>query len=357
MTGGLHADLRLRRAGFTLEMQLDVPDGGTVALLGPNGAGKSTLVSVLAGLLPIDEGEVVVGDEVWERPSDRVRLTPRTRSIGVMFQGLLLFPALSALDNVAYGLRAQGVGRDQARRRAADHLARFNVQDIAAQRPSELSGGQAQSVALARALAVEPALLVLDEPMSALDVANRTEARRTLKHALADFEGVKAIITHDPLEAMAVADRLVILEGGRVTQQGSSSDMLRRPRSGYVASLAGINLLEGEVESHGRLRLSDGRGWLAIPSDAAKTGDPVLAGIPPQAVTLSMGPPASSARNVFAGNVDAIEIFGQRARVSLHTQPPLTAEVTLDAIEALGIRQGGNAWASVKATQIDIYAA
>jgi molybdate transport system ATP-binding protein len=357
VNGGLHADLRLRRDAFTLEVQLDVPDGVTVALLGPNGSGKSTLVSALAGLLPIEGGEVVVGGHVWERPSERVGLAPRARSVGVMFQGLLLFPALTALDNVAFGLRAQGLGRAEARRRAADHLARFHVQDVGAKRPSELSGGQAQRVALARALAVEPALLLLDEPMSALDVANRTEARRTLKHALADFQGAKVIITHNPLEAMALTDRLVILEGGRVTQQGSSSDMLRRPRSNYVASLAGINLLEGEVESHGRLRLSDGRGRLAIPSDAAKAGDLVLASISPQAVTLSMTPPTSSARNVFGGNVDAIEIFGQRARVSLETEPRLTAEVTLDAIEALGIRQGANAWASVKATQIEVYAA
>ncbi|MDQ3766728.1 MAG: ABC transporter ATP-binding protein [Actinomycetota bacterium] len=357
MNGGLHADLRLRRAEFTLEARLDVPDGMTVALLGPNGAGKSTLVDALAGLLPIEEGEVVVGGDVWERPSDRVKLAPRARSIGVMFQGLLLFPALTALDNVAFGLRAQGVGRAEARSRAAEHLARFNVEEVAAQRPSELSGGQAQRVALARAIAVEPAVLLLDEPMSALDVANRTESRRTLRRALADFKGVKMIITHDPFEAMALADRLLILEEGRVTQQGSSSDMLRRPRSGYVASLAGINLLEGEVESQGRLRLSEGRGRLAIPSDAANAGDLVLASISPQAVTLSMAPPASSARNVFAGNVDAIEIFGQRARVSLETEPPLTAEVTLDAVTALGIRQGAKAWASVKATQVEVYPA
>ncbi len=357
MNRGLHADLRLGREAFTLEVQLDVPDGVTVALLGPNGSGKSTLVSALAGLLPIESGEVVVGCEVWERPSDRVRLAPRARSIGVMFQGLLLFPALSALDNVAFGLRAQGLGRAEARRRAADHLARFHVRDVAAQRPSELSGGQAQRVALARAVAVEPAVLLLDEPMSALDVANRTEARRTLKHALADFEGAKLIITHDPFEAMALADRLVILEEGRVTQEGSGSDLLRRPRSRYVASLAGINLLEGQVESPGRLMLADGRGRLAIPPDAARVGELVLATISPQAVTLSMAPPVSSARNVFAGNVDAIEIFGQRARVSLETEPRLTAEVTLDAIAALGIRQGASAWASVKATQVEVYPA
>lgn len=357
MTGGLRADVRIRRADFALEVQMDVPDGVTVAILGPNGAGKSTLVSALAGLLPIDEGEVLVNGKVWERPSERVRLPPRARSLGVMFQDLLLFPALSALDNVAFGLRAQGVGRAEARERALEHLGRFDVRDVATQRPGELSGGQAQRVALARAIAVEPALLLLDEPMSALDAANRPEARRSLRHALADFKGAKAIITHDPFEAMALADRLVILEGGRVTQQGSGSDMLRRPRSNYVASLAGLNLLEGEVEPHGRLRLSHGSGVLAIPSDAAKTGDTVLATISPQAVTLSMAPPASSARNVFAGDVEAIEVFGQRARVALLTEPRLTAEVTLDAIASLGIRQGASAWASVKATQIEVYPA
>ncbi len=355
MKGGLHADIGLRRADFTLEVRLDVPAGLTVAVLGPNGAGKSTLVGAVAGLIPISKGQIIGGGEVWERPSEGVRLAPRARSIGVMFQGLLLFPALSALDNVAFGLRAQGVGRSEARRRAADHLARFNVADLAAQRPSELSGGQAQRVALARAIAVEPAVLLLDEPMSALDVANRTEARRTLRRALADFEGAKVIITHDPFEAMALADRLVILEEGRVTQEGSGSDLLRRPRSHYVASLAGINLLEGEVESPGRLMLSTGRGWLVIPPEAATAGELVLATIPPQAVTLSMAPPASSARNVFAGNVDAIEIFGERARVSLETTPRLTAEVTLAAVAELRITQGAAAWASVKATQIEVY--
>lgn len=357
MNAGLHAHVTIRRAGFTLEVQVEIPEGETIAILGPNGAGKSTLVNAVAGLLPLDDGEVVAGGAVWERPSEGVRLPPRARSIGVMFQSLLLFPALSALDNVAFGLRAQGVGRAEARRRAGAHLARFNVGDVALKRPSQLSGGEAQRVALARALAVEPAVLLMDEPMSALDVAGRNEARRALRRALDDFEGAKAIITHDPFEAMALADRLVIIEGGRVTQEGSSSEMLRRPRSAYVASLAGINLLAGVVESGGRLRLSGGGGPLAIPADAAETGDVVLATISPQAVTISMAPTESSARNVFGGTVEAIEVFGRRARVSLTTEPPLTAEVTLEAIASLGITQGAHVWASVKATQIEVYGA
>lgn len=353
----LTANLVVRRDGFHMDVGLSLSDRETVALLGPNGAGKSTVVHALAGLIALDEGEVVVGDEVWERPAEKIRLVPQQRSVGVVFQGGLLFPALDVLDNVAFGMRAQGIPRHQARDRAREVLDRFDAGHLAARAPSDLSGGEAQRVAVARALAVEPALLLLDEPMSALDAPNRAGARRVLRDALRAFTGIKLLVTHEPLEAMALADRLIILERGAVVQAGSVSDVRNRPRSPYAASLVGLNLLGGRVVRRGEHQvITGGDGELVIAS-ALPTGTEALATIHPRAVTLARTHPAGSARNVLAGAITDLDLEGDRVRVLLDSRPALTAEVTLEALDELDLRPGQDVWASVKATQIDVYPA
>jgi molybdate transport system ATP-binding protein len=356
----LAARVRLERDGFVLDAELSAEAGETVGLLGPNGAGKSTLVAALAGLVPIGNGEIRVGESVWEAPALGVRLAPQRRSVGVVFQGWLLFPALSALDNVAYGLRAQGLGRDEARRLAHDLMQRFDVAHLAGRSPPTLSGGEAQRVALARALAVEPDLLLLDEPMSALDVEVRSDARRTLRRALDDFGGVKLLVTHEPLEAMALADRLMILEAGRVVQTGTPAEIRARPRSRYAASLVGLNLLSGVVARQDDHTLLDtGNGKLVIGKVDFESGARVLATVHPRAVTLSTTSerPTGSPRNVLRATVGAIDLAGDRARVLLDGRPPLTAEITVEALEELGLAVAREVWAAVKATQIDVYPA
>jgi molybdate transport system ATP-binding protein len=354
------ASVRIQRGDFRLEADLEAPAGETLGLLGPNGAGKTTLVHALAGLYPIGSGEVRVGDELWESSDRGVRLAPQQRSVGVVFQGFLLFPALSALDNVAYGLRARGAHRQEARCRALELMRRFDIAHVASRAPGVLSGGESQRVALARALAVEPDLLLLDEPLSALDIEVRSDARRHLRRALDDFGGVKLLVTHEPLEAMALADRLVILESGRVVQRGTPEEIRARPRSRYTASLVGLNLLSGTVvATAGHMCLDTGEGRLSISETQFPPGAAVLATIHPRAITLSTQPerPLGSPRNVLEATVSGIDLLGDRARVLLDGRPRLTAEITSDALQDLDLAVAHRVWASIKATQIDVYPA
>ena len=226
----LDARIRLQRSGFRLELDLQARPGEVVALLGPNGAGKTTALRVLAGLL--DGGAVVLDGRRLDA------LPPEQRRVGLVPSDGLLLPHLSALDNVAYGPRARGARRRAARRRALQELDRLGLADRADARPRELSGGQAQRVALARALASDPDLLLLDEPLAALDALTRAAVRRDLRTRLAAVERPVVLVTHDPTDALVLADRVVVLEDGGVVQTGAPADVLRRPQTPYVAGLA-----------------------------------------------------------------------------------------------------------------------
>jgi molybdate transport system ATP-binding protein len=356
----LSAAVAVQRGAFRLAAEVAAEPGETLGLLGPNGSGKSTLVAALAGIVPLERGEVRVGSSLWESTARRRRLRPQARSVGVVFQGLLLFPALSAIDNVAYGLRARGVRRAQARARARDLMERLDIAHLAHRAPATLSGGEAQRVALARALVTEPDLLLLDEPLSALDVAKRSEARRALRQALDDFGGVKLLVTHEPLEAMALSDRLIILEAGRVVQSGTPVEIRSRPRSRYAATLVGLNLLSGVlVADGGHSSVDTGDGRVVIGDSGLPPGTHVLATIHPRAITLGTqaARPSTSARNVFEATVAGIDLAGDRVRVALDSKPPLTAEVTAEALEELDLARARRVWASVKATQIEVYPA
>jgi molybdate transport system ATP-binding protein len=225
----------------------------------------------------------------------------------------------------------------------------------AAARPAQLSGGEAQRVALARALVTEPRLLLLDEPLAAVDVAAKAGVRAELRRHLAGVEGVRLLVTHDPLEAMLLADRLVVVEGGRVTQVGTPTQVSAQPRSDYVAELVGVNLYRGEARG-GRIALADG-GTLVVPDAPDVPAGPVLATVAPRAVALHVHRPDGTPRNVWPGRVAAVDGHGDRARVRVEATPPIVAEVTPAAVAELGLHPGAAVWIAVKATEVDAYPA
>jgi len=339
---------------FRLDVEVAVADGEVVAVLGPNGAGKSTLLRAVCGLRPLTEGRLRLGGRVVDDPSAGVLVEPTERRVGVVFQDYRLFPHLSARENVAFGPRAAGVGRAEAHRRADHWLARLGLATFGDRRPAQLSGGQAQRVALARALAGDPAALVLDEPLAALDVAARLDVRAGLREHLRAFAGPTMLVTHDPLDALVLADRIVVLEDGRVSQDGAPADVARRPATAYVAALLGLNLLPGTA-SRGEVTLTDG-GVLHATSDGTPDGR-VLVALRPSAISLHAQHPEGSARNVWTGVVRGLQTIGDRVRVDVSGAPSVLVDVTPAAVADLGLVQARQVWLSAKATELEVYPA
>jgi len=346
----LDAHIGLRLGTLDLDVHLQVQPGELLALLGPNGAGKSTVLRALAGLVPLDAGHVTLDDMRLDDPVTGLMVPPEQRPIGVVFQDYLLFQHMSVLENVAFGLRARGAPKAQARATAREWLERVDLGDYADQRPASLSGGQAQRVALARALATSPRLLLLDEPLAALDVGARSTVRRDLRRFLDTFDGMRLMVTHDPVDAYALADRVAIMEAGRIVQAGTLAEVTAHPRSRYVAELVGVNLVTGVV-ANGVLTTAEGTRVVVV--DAAP--GPAYAVIRPQAVTLLRATPAgTSARNSWPGTVVDIDRLGDRARLSVEGPLALTAEITVAALDDLALRPGDEVTATVKATEIEV---
>ncbi|MBO9524390.1 MAG: ABC transporter ATP-binding protein [Nocardioidaceae bacterium] len=326
MSRGLAVTVDLPR----LRAEVRVRPGSTVAVVGPNGAGKTTLVEAAAGTAP---GRTSYDGEDWSG------LPPYRRSVGMVFQEHLLFPHLDARDNVAFGLQARGVRRHGARRTAERWLSRIGLPDVARQRPAALSGGQAQRVALARALATQPRVLLLDEPFAALDVAAGAQLRLLLAAHLRDFEGVTLLVTHDAIDARALADEVVVLEHGTVAQVGTPAEIAEAPATAHAARLLGLNVLAAEE--------------VVVPGHAPPG---TLVTFAPSAVTLTVDEPAGSARNRWQGVVHtAVERDGI-VRVHLRGAHDLYADVTPAAVDDLGLEPGRAAWASVKATEVTVLA-
>jgi len=347
----VEANIRVSLGNFLLDVEMQVADGEMLAVLGPNGSGKTTLLRTLSGLLPIDAGRISIDGMVVDDPAADTFVPAEKRSVGLVFQDYLLFGHLSALDNVAFGLRERGMGRSAARTQARKLLGEIGVDVNHAARPRELSGGRAQRVALARALATEPTLLLLDEPLAALDVRTRVDTRQHLRDALSRFGGARVLVTHDPIDAVTLADRLLIVENGHAVQEGRPDEVLNNPKSSYVAELAGVNLYRGRAVGD-EIDVGDE----VIVSADAHTGD-VIAIIPPQAVVLHRVLPRGSARNAWPGTIVGIERTGSRVRVRVAGTMPIVAEVTPAAMSALGLTAGIQVWAAVKATEVEVYPA
>lgn len=346
----LDVDVEIRRGDRTIAVAFAVGDGETVALVGRNGAGKTSALEAIAGIADATGRVVLDGRALTGTPPER-------RGIGVAFQDGMLFPKLDVLENVAFPLRAAGVGRDAARDRARAVLAEVAPTVDTDARPTTLSGGERQRVALARALAPDPKVLLLDEPFAAVDAEAKPELRAMLRRTLDSFAGPRVLVTHDPVEAMTLADRLVLLEDGRVTQTGTPEEVRERPATRYAAEFVGTNLFEGALvpdeEGVGVLRTGGGELTVVWPDGlaVAPVGD-VRATLSPADIALHTDEPHGSARNVFHGAVEEVATVGGRARVRLRTAPALVAEITPGSAERLGIVPGRTVWASCKAVEI-----
>ncbi len=351
MTAG-HLDARVvvERSGFHLDVAVTVAPGRTTAILGPNGSGKTTLLTALAGIVALTGGHIRLGDRVFDDPGSRAFMAPQLRRIGLVFQGDALFPHLDAVDNVGFGLAARGVRRSARRQLATEWLERLGLGAVAGSRPAQLSGGQAQRVALARAMVTDPELILLDEPLNALDATTRSSTRRLLKEHLAGFEGPRLIVTHDPVDAFVLADNVVVIENGRVTQTGAPDDLQRRPATSYVAELADRNLLAGHA-SNGVVTVESGAA-LTI-ADRALAGA-VLVSLAPSAVSLHRHEPEGSPRNVWRSTVTDIARLGDRTRVTLAEPLAVRVDITTSAATDLDLAVGSHVWASVKATELDV---
>ncbi|WP_030815716.1 ABC transporter permease [Streptomyces sp. NRRL S-337] len=338
----LHAEV----TGCT-ELTLDAGPGTTIAVVGPNGAGKTTLLRALLGLTPRAHATLRLGG------TDVTALPPHRRGVAWVPQDGALFPHLNALSNTAYGLRAHGVPRAGARRAAQEWLDRLGVGHLAHRRPAQLSGGQAQRVALARALAARPRLLLLDEPLAALDQTTRAHVRHALRGHLAGFDGVCLIVTHDPVEAVSLADRVLVLDDGRALQDAPPAEVTRHPRSPWVARMLGRNAWPGTATGDG-LALAGG-GHLVV-ADRLPEGARALAVIAPEAVSVHLDKPAGSPRNVWPGTVREITSAGSRLRILITSPhaPDLVAEITPAAALELGLADGVPVWTGIKATEVSL---
>ena len=359
MTGALEARVDVRRRGFALSAHLHAPAGEVVAVLGPNGAGKSTLLAALAGMHDPDSGRIVLGEHVWFDAERRLRVPTHQRGVGLLAQTPLLFPYLSARDNVAFGPRSAGLNRSAAREVAEGWLEQVDALDLADHKPAQLSGGQAQRLALARALAAEPALLLLDEPLAALDVDAAPAMRGLLHRVLEGQTTPTVLVTHDVLDAVVLAERVVVLHDGEIVEQGPTRDVLTRPTAAFTARIAGLNLVSGVLEEDA-VRAS-GTLLSGLVAEETRAGEPAAAAFAPTAVAVHRERPHGSPRNALQVRLTTMEPRGDvvRLRGSVAGRPSdetvLAADITAAATADLRLGVGEEVWFVVKATEVAIH--
>lgn len=343
-----------------LDVQFTIAAGEVLAVLGANGAGKSTTAAVITGLLAADTAMVRVGDRTLTDTAAGVCVPTHDRRIGVLLQDPLLFPHMSVLGNVMFGARRH-TDRSSARVGAQRWLTAVGADGLADRKPAELSGGQAQRVALARALAAEPEVLILDEPLSGLDVAGAAAARAVLRRVLTADSRAALLITHDLIDVLTLADRVLVLETGKVAECGAVSAVLAAPRSAFGARIAGVNLLRGVLIAPGALRVDADLLWHGTVAADLAVGQQVVAVFDPAAVAVYREHPHGSPRNSVRVRVGSLEVNGAvvRVRAEAHADGTagLAADVTPDAVAELGLQTGEQVWFTVKAQAVGVYAA
>lgn len=359
----LHVAARCDRRG--LDASFDLADDEVLAVIGPNGAGKSSIAAIIAGLLYADSAVVRIGDRTLTDTSRGLFVPASERQVGLLAQDPLLFPHMSVLGNVAFAARRRA-GRRGARPAAIRWLEALGVSELAARKPAQLSGGQAQRVALARALAAEPELLVLDEPLSRLDVSAGFEVRSALRTALDAHRIPTILITHDLADVVELADRVLVLEAGAVAEVGRTVGVLAAPRSAFGARFAGLNVVSGVVapgllHRPAVLRSDGGRDWHGVAAEPLTAGQGAVAVFSPAAVAVYRERPGGSPRNIVEGVVAAVEATGTAFRIRLAADPGtsigLAADVTAEAVADLRLTAGEQVWFSVKSQAVTLHPA
>ena len=345
---GLSADFIVDRNEFQLDCKFSVAPGEVLALVGPNGAGKSTALQSISGLISITSGEIKIGGQVLDSPAAHCFIPANNRNIGVVFQNYALFPHLSVSANVAFGPRSRGVSKAQARESTDAILAQFDLVNLARRRPAELSGGQAQRVALARAVVTSPDALLLDEPLSALDAVTAGHVRNELGKHLKRFQGSAIIVTHNPLDALLLADNIAILENGQITQVGTPSEIAQSPRTDYAATLMGVTLIRGTA-TNGVIATPTGE---FISTDNSQLSGSAAAIIRPDTVSVHLTMPEGSPRNVWAGEVSDIQQTLDRVRLVIRGAVTLSATITPASLSSMDLQVGSRVWTSVKAIEV-----
>jgi molybdate transport system ATP-binding protein len=335
-----------------VDIEFGVAAGEVLAVLGPNGAGKSTALHVIAGLLRPDNGVVRVGDRVLTDTATGIQVSTHHRRVGLLMQDPLLFPHLSVAANVAFAPRS-------SRAAAAHWLAEVDAADLADRMPRQLSGGQAQRVALARALAAEPDVLLLDEPLAGLDVAAATAMRKVLRRVLARDGRSAVLITHDLLDVLTLADRVLVLESGRIAETGSAAAILATPRSRFGAQFAGVNLVSGTAAADGMLTTESGTAWHGSPGPDVVAGEPAVAVFTPAAVAVYRDKPHGSPRNTVEVTVAELDTRGPAIRVRADEQPDgapgLAADITTESAAEMRLAPGDRVYFSVKAQEVTVH--
>lgn len=360
--------LRLRATvdSRDVDLEFEVAAGEVLAVLGPNGAGKSTALHVVAGLVRPDSGSVLVGDRVLTDTASGVFVPTHDRRVGLLLQDPLLFPHLTVASNVAFAPRSghrfgRGGGRRNSATAAARWLAEVDASELADRMPRQLSGGQAQRVALARALAAEPDVLMLDEPLAGLDVAAATAMRRVLRRVLTRRGRCALLITHDLLDVLALADRVLIIESGRIAESGPAATVLAAPRSRFGARFAGVNLVAGAASGESALVTDWGAMWHGTPAASVEPGGAAVAVFAPAAVAVYRDKPHGSPRNTVEVTVAELDSRGPGIRVRADEQPDgapgLAADITPEAAADLRLAPGDRVFFAVKAQEVAIHPA
>jgi len=362
---GLFADFEKHFAGgpaMRVKLHRPVTTFSLTVLFGPSGSGKSTTLRCLAGLEKPDRGIIRFDDEIWFDAERNIFLPPQQRRIGYLFQDYALFPHLTVKQNIAYGLTKLGAAA--RRQRIEEMTALLGISGLEHRYPRQLSGGQQQRVALARTLVCRPRLLLLDEPLSALDVPTREQLRRQLRHRLVELQISTLLVTHDRIEALAVGDHLALFDAGRVCQSGPVQQVFSAPADLNVARIVGVDTIEqGRIVKilEGLATIEIGRKQLvavAPPTANGGSDTEVYVCIHAGDVTLEMGAdlPQTSARNHLVGRIRSLDREGPIVRVNLDCGFPLKALITHQACQNMGLQEQTEVVASIKATAIHLIA-
>lgn len=346
-----------------VDIEFSTAAGEVLAILGPNGAGKSTALHAIAGLVRPDPGLIRLGDRVLTDSAAGVFVPTHARRVGLLLQDALLFPHLSVAANVAFAPRSghRRRRRRQAKAAAAHWLSQVDADALADRMPKQLSGGQAQRVALARALAAEPDVLLLDEPLAGLDVSTASAMRKLLRTKLTEDGRSAVLVTHDVIDVLTLADRVIVIDSGRIVESGSAATVLAAPRSHFGARFAGVNLVNGMAGPDGALTTEWGTAWHGNHAPDVVIGQPAVAVFPPSAVAVYRDKPHGSPRNAVEVMVAELDSRGQALRVRADEQPDgapgLAADITAESAADLRLAPGERVYFTVKAQEVTVHPA